>query len=50
VTDNSLTELRQSYMCSQLIKEILLEIKYDESVEDEFVQFCRIQHENSQKE
>jgi hypothetical protein len=50
ITENSLNELHQTFMYSQLLKEIVLEIKYAVNVKDEFVQFCRIQYEKNQKE
>ncbi|CAF4691391.1 unnamed protein product, partial [Rotaria sp. Silwood2] len=37
-----LNELDQSFMYSQLLKETLLEMKYDDKAKKEFVDFCRV--------
>ncbi|CAF3996541.1 unnamed protein product [Rotaria sp. Silwood2] len=39
-----LNQLDQSFMYSQLLKEILLEMEYDEKAKTEFIEFCQIQH------
>jgi tetratricopeptide (TPR) repeat protein len=47
LTKNSLTnlnELDQSFMYSQLIKEILLDMDYNEKSKKELIDFCRIQY------
>jgi len=47
LTSNSITDLNdldQSFMYSQLIKEILLDMDYDEKAKDELMEFCRIQY------
>jgi hypothetical protein len=47
VTDSSnrdLNELDQSFMYSQLLKEIFLELKYETDLKKELVNFCRIQY------
>ena len=47
ITEDSLNELDQSFMYSQLLKEILLEMTYDYNSKDELVKFCRIQYEKN---
>jgi hypothetical protein len=47
ITEESLNELDQSFMYSQLLKEILLEMTYDNNAKDELVKFCRIQYEKN---
>jgi hypothetical protein len=49
ITENSLNELHQPDMYSQLLKEPL-EIEYDENVKDEFVHLSHIQYGNNQKD
>ena len=49
ITEESLNELDQSFMYSQLLKEILLEMKYDNNSKDELVKFCRVQYEKIPK-
>jgi hypothetical protein len=50
ITEDSLNELDQSFMYSQLLKEILLEMTYDNNSKDELVKFCRIQYEKNPDE
>ncbi|CAF3027362.1 unnamed protein product [Rotaria sp. Silwood2] len=40
-------ELDQSFMYSQLLKEIILDIPYDDKAKQEYVDFCRIQYANN---
>jgi len=50
ITENSLNELDKSFMYSQLLKEILLEMTYDNNTKDEFVKFCRLHYEKNESE
>src|SRR5437870_682800 len=50
ITENSLNELDQSFMYSQLLKEILLEMTYDNNSKIELIEFCRLQYEKNQSE
>lgn len=46
-----LNELDQSFMYAQLIKEILLDIHYDDdNAKTEFVEFCRVQYADNRHE
>ncbi|CAF1055743.1 unnamed protein product [Rotaria magnacalcarata] len=50
VSDQNLDQLDQSFMYTKILKEILLEIKYnDQSVKD-FVCYCNEQHGNNEEE
>jgi tetratricopeptide (TPR) repeat protein len=46
-TSISLNELDQSFMHTQLIKEIILEIKYNNQSKQTFIDFCRRQYSNN---
>ncbi|CAM4840682.1 unnamed protein product, partial [Rotaria magnacalcarata] len=45
LTENQLNQLEPNFMYSQLLKEILININYDEKVKKEFIQYC-ILHSN----
>jgi hypothetical protein len=40
-------ELDQSFMYSQILKEIIIDIKYDEKTKQNFVNFCRGQYSDN---
>jgi len=46
-SDQNLDQLDQSFMYTQVLKEILLEIKYDDQSLKDFVSFCRNQYTNN---
>ncbi|CAF1160109.1 unnamed protein product [Adineta steineri] len=46
-SNRDVNELDQSFMYSQLLKEILLELNYEPNVKKELVDFCRIQYCNN---
>lgn len=50
VTSKNLNRLEPSFMYTQLLKEILLEMDYDDKVKTELVEFCRIQFQNNSNE
>ena len=45
---NDLNDLDQSFMYSQLLKEILLSKNYNEMDKAEFIQFCRVQYDGNE--
>ena len=45
-----LNELDQSFMYAQLIKEILLDIHYDDNAKADFIEFCRVQYADNRHE
>ena len=44
---NDFNELDQSFMYSHLLKEILLELEYDNNAKTDFIDFCRFQYSNN---
>jgi tetratricopeptide (TPR) repeat protein len=49
-SSSALDELDQSYMYSQLLKDILLELEPDNKAVEEFTKFCRIQYADNDNE
>ena len=47
VTPNDLNHLEPSFMYTQLLKEILVEMDYEEKMKKDFVQFCRDLYQKS---
>ena len=50
VTSKNVDRLEPSFMYTQLIKEVLLEMEYDEKAKTELVEFCREQFHNNPHE
>ncbi|CAF3392408.1 unnamed protein product [Rotaria socialis] len=50
ISATNLDELDQSFMYSQLLKEILLELEHDDKAKSELVEFCREQYADNEKE
>ncbi|CAF1430534.1 unnamed protein product, partial [Adineta ricciae] len=50
VTSKNVDRLEPSFMYTQLLKEVLLEIEYDEKAKTELVEFCREQFHNNPHE
>lgn len=44
-TSTNSNELDQSFMYTQLLKEIILKINHDDKARKEFIEFCRIKHQ-----
>jgi hypothetical protein len=50
VSDQNIDQLDQSFMYTQILKEILLEIEYDEQSFKDLVSYCREQYANNPNE
>ncbi|CAF5041537.1 unnamed protein product, partial [Rotaria sp. Silwood1] len=47
---SDMNELNQSFMYSQLLKEILLDMKYDDKAKQSFIDFCRVQNSGNEQQ
>ena len=47
-SDVNLDELDQSFMYSQMLKEIIIEMKYDKESRNEFIHYCRTQYSDNE--
>lgn len=49
-SDNDINRLNQSFMYSQLLKEILLSMKHDDEAKQKFIEFCRFLNNDNEQQ